>query len=102
MQLPTGDDTEHPRTPMVVGETHTRETKQQDHCRSQRGKFVGHAFRQKNLHNNCGIELHLVTAANLQANAVVETTHQVTGNMLRMPASHQPRDKSEQATKHSS
>ena len=30
MQLPTGDDTEHPRTPMVVGETHTRETKQQE------------------------------------------------------------------------
>lgn len=46
------------------------------------GEFVGHFF-EKNLKEEYGIQLKLITTANPQANAVVERVHQVIGNMLR-------------------
>ena len=46
------------------------------------GEFVGQFF-EKNLKEEYGIKLKLITTANPQANAVVERIHQVIGNMLR-------------------
>ena len=46
------------------------------------GEFVGHFF-ERNLREEYGIKLKLITTANPQANAIVERVHQVIGNMLR-------------------
>lgn len=46
------------------------------------GEFSGQFF-ERNLREEYGIELRLITTANPQANAVVERIHQVIGNMLR-------------------
>jgi len=46
------------------------------------GEFSGQFFA-RNLRDEYGIELRLITTANPQANAVVERIHQVIGNMLR-------------------